>query len=151
MCDSKHVKKWLHGQINITGFAASAALESWLLRDRHQPLWNVGIVGGARGVLRRALGALAARVETHYASAARHRHGVVDMLVFNEVVLRHAAANRSVVGGYPCGGVNLPMFGNMCYDKGQCRYSDRNFSACMYGRLRAGCRERASMMLTRNA
>ena len=140
---ARGVKAWLRGQALKANFSLTSAplLHTFLSMRTLVPIvFNCGVTGGSRSVFVPFVRAMASAIRAHHA-----QHPVagqlIDMLVFNELVLRRLAAdstetllrgprdalgwNRSVVTGWPLGTLNLPMFGFFC-GQDPCTISSRN-------------------------
>lgn len=142
---SRGVRSWLRRVATLANFSLATA--PWLhdfltLRSRVPVVFNCGIVGGRRPTFTLIVRDMAAAIRRHY-NMHPGAYRLVDMLVFNELVLRRLATERetltpalvstatrhsemrksqdiplrwntSVVTGWPLGPLNLPMFGSFC-------------------------------------
>jgi len=128
---TRGVKAWMRSQASRANF--SLATTPWLRRQLTQRssvpvVFNCGIAGGRRGVFAPFVRAMASLIRQHYAREEAVAWRLVDMLIFNELVLRRLADteealqqprealrwNHSVVTGWPLGPVNLPMWASFC-------------------------------------
>ena len=118
VCATKSVKLWARGAVERSNFSASLALRDFLSSADRRTLYNCGIVGGAGRLFDAFVAEMTHRVHAHYAELAARSlppRMVVDMLALNELALSLQRRGGSLVTGWPHGPVNLPMFGNMCY------------------------------------
>jgi len=160
---SRGVKAWLKNQAARANF--SLASTPWLqsfLTARHTTVpvvFNCGIMGGRRNILLPFLHAMATGIRAHYSSQPA-AWKLVDMLVFNDLVLRRLAEdeealhqrsrdgllwNQTVVTGWPLGPLNLPMWSSFC---GQDECSRRpNTSALPHAHRSDECHRRLMLRM----
>lgn len=138
---ARGVKTWLQSQAHHANYslASSAPWLRYFLHHRSSVgvVFNCGIAGGQRSHFAPFVREMADAIRQHHAQYPVAWR-VIDMIVFNEIVLRRLALhpsqlgaatpgeqalsqarerlgwNRSVVTGWPLGGLNLPMFASFC-------------------------------------
>ena len=135
---TKHGKSWLYeSQIPQANYSVSPVLRDWLHgNQRFTSSHNCGVLGARLHTFEHFRAAYVARIQSHYQNAAARATGVVDMLVFNELIAESCQCGgvagpvggetgcnctgliNGLIRGYPYGRVNLPMFGLLCYYHG---------------------------------
>ena len=129
---SRGVKTWLRNVAVSANFSlASSPLLDRFLRSKALAVpmvFNSGVAGGRRDTFAPFVRSMARAVRAHHARGAVAWR-LVDMLVFNELILQRLVQttealakpppgglgwNRTVVTGWPFGEFNLPMWGFMC-------------------------------------
>ena len=133
-CQGDSARSFLNHQLAASAFQGSAALRRFLARKSWASPYvhNVGIVGGRLPVLDRFRRRMAERTRAHYSAVPGNRY-VVDSVLLNDLLLSDAHEGP-IVGGFPRGPVNLPMFGDTCVRP---RFND----FCLAARFRT-CRAR---------
>ncbi len=128
---ARGVKAWMRSQAVRSNFSLLSApwLQHVLSQRTSVPVvFNCGIAGGVRHVFAPFVRAMAAAIREHYSRREAVAWRLVDMLVFNELLLQRLTRsvggltqpqsllgwNRTVVTGWPLGVLNLPMWSTFC-------------------------------------